>query len=184
MDTRASIHHHTSTIVILKIFKMIYFTWRTCSFSSSSSCLAYCITRGITLSTWSPNLCPACLQMAPRLDVGPGGGGAAGLAQQLHQHVDQLDVERLFSCWDRASTKLGWNWTRRPPNLDSRSPRMSRASNWTPTSSKSSCHGLAHKGSQGLGGQGQLVDHSLQPYGDVPQLLFISNHVVSKMIQL
>ena len=29
------------------------------------------------------------------LDVGPGGGGAAGLAQLLHQHVDQLDVEGL-----------------------------------------------------------------------------------------
>ena len=41
------------------------------------------------------------------LDVGHGGGGAAGLAQLLLQHVDQLDVERLFSCGDRASTRLG-----------------------------------------------------------------------------
>ena len=35
------------------------------TFSSSSSCLAKYITRGITHSTWSPNLCPFCLQMAP-----------------------------------------------------------------------------------------------------------------------
>ena len=35
------------------------------------------------------------------LDVGPGGGGAAGLAQLLHQHVDQLDVEGLVTAHDQ-----------------------------------------------------------------------------------
>ena len=34
------------------------------------------------------------------LDVGPGRGGAAGLAKLLHQHVDQLDVEGLVTDLD------------------------------------------------------------------------------------
>ena len=34
------------------------------------------------------------------LDVGLGRGGAAGLAQHLHQHVHQLDVEGLVTDLD------------------------------------------------------------------------------------
>ena len=37
------------------------------------------------------------------LDVGPGGGGTAGLAQLHHQHVDQLDVEGLVTAHDQVA---------------------------------------------------------------------------------
>ena len=35
----------------------------------------------------------------------------------------------------KASSKLGWNWIKSPPKRDKRSPKMSRASNCTETSS-------------------------------------------------
>ena len=36
------------------------------------------------------------------LDVGPGGGGTAGLAPLHHQHVNQLDVESLVTAHDQV----------------------------------------------------------------------------------
>ena len=36
------------------------------------------------------------------LDVGPGGGGAAGLAELLHQHIDHLDVESLVTAHNQV----------------------------------------------------------------------------------